>query len=61
MQHTKHLAFETEKQRKTRIRLEKAGGGDAAAAVAAGVSGDASSFLWIPGADEDLDSDIFKL
>ena len=61
VQHTKHLAFETEKQRKTRIRLEKAGGGDAAAAVAAGVSGDASSFLWIPGADEDLDSDIFKL
>ena len=54
------VTFETDKQRRARIRREKAGlgTGDSADATA---DDDSSSFLWIPGADDDLDSDIFKL
>ena len=55
--------FETEKQRKARVRREKAGAvaGAPAADAAADADADVISFLWIPGADDDLDSDIFKL
>lgn len=49
-------AYETDAQRKTRVRQEK-GLVDAGA----GSGGDSSSFLWIPGQDDELDSDIFKL
>lgn len=54
------VTFETDKQRRARIRREKAGLGTADPADAT-VDDDSSSFLWIPGADDDLDSDIFKL
>jgi hypothetical protein len=54
-------AFETEKQRKARVRREKAGATGSAPDADAAADADVSSFLWIPGADDDLDSDIFKL
>ena len=54
--------FETDKQRRARVRREKAGAGSSSdGAGAAAADDDGSSFLWIPGADDDLDSDIFKL
>ena len=54
--------FETDKQRKARVRREKAGGGTGSdGAGGAAADDDVSSLLWIPGADDDLDSDIFQL
>lgn len=55
-------AYETDAQRRARIRQEKdkTDAGSSGGSSGAG-GGDSSSFLWIPGQDDDLDNDIFKL
>lgn len=52
--------FETEKQRLTRERQERKDAKNKERGVTEEAAPSGSSFLWIPGEDEDADNDIFK-
>ena len=56
-------SYETSKQKLTRERQERTDVRNKAKGIAEGTppASATSSFLWIPGDDEDADNDIFKL